>query len=199
MNMEEQRKPEERELKGKGKRTGKEKEKKASGLSWWFLAVVAVIYIVAAFISPATVSKALAKFSGILVQIVPVLVLVFFLLFLTDLFIKPEKVARYLGSGSGVTGWLVATAGGILSSGPIYVWFPFLAEMRKKGMKTSLAAAFLYNRAVKIPLLPLMVYYFGLAFTVVLTVYMIIFSVAVGYLTGVVVDSGDPEEPGSPA
>ena len=60
--------------------------------------------------------------------------------------------------------------------------------MREKGMKTGLAAAFLYNRAVKVPLLPLMVFYFGVAFTVVLTVYMIIFSVVVGYLTELVVD-----------
>lgn len=163
-------------------------KKKASKLSWWFLALVLVLYIAVAFIDPGTVAKAVSIFSAILMQIIPVLVIVFFLLFLADLFIQPKKVAKYLGSESGVTGWLVAIAGGIISSGPIYVWFPFLAEMREKGMKTGLAATFLYNRAVKVPLLPLMIYYFGFAFTVVLTVYMILFSVVVGYLTGMFVE-----------
>ncbi|MBN1431817.1 MAG: permease [Methanomicrobiaceae archaeon] len=165
--------------------------KKPSKLSWGFLAVVIVIYIAVAFIDPVLAKKAFGIFSGILMQVVPVLVFVFFLLFLTDLFIKPEKIAKYLGSESGVTGWLVAIVAGIISSGPIYVWFPFLSEMREKGMKTGLAATFLYNRAVKVPLLPLMIYYFGFAFTVVLTVYMIVFSVAVGFLTGLVVETGD--------
>ena len=164
--------------------------KKPSKLSWGFLAVVIVIYIATAFIEPALAKKAFGIFSGILLQVVPVLVFVFFLLFITDLFIKPEKIAKYLGSESGVTGWLVAIVAGIISSGPIYVWFPFLSEMREKGMKTGLAATFLYNRAVKVPLLPLMIYYFGFAFTVVLTVYMIVFSVVVGFLTALVVEAG---------
>lgn len=166
---------------------------RSSKMSWWFLALVLIIYITVAFLDPATAAKAFSAFSGILMQIVPILVLVFFLLFLTDLFIRPEMVAEYLGSESGVTGWVVAIAGGIISSGPIYVWFPFLAEMREKGMKSGLAATFLYNRAVKVPLLPLMIFYFGFAFTVVLTVYMIIFSVAVGYFTGMIVESGCEE------
>ena len=163
--------------------------KKPSKLNWGFPAFVIVIYIVVAFIDPDLAKEAFWIFFGILMQIIPVLVFVFFLLFITDLFIRPEKVAKYLGSESGVTGWLVAIVAGIISSGPIYVWFPFLSEMREKGMKTGLAATFLYNRAVKVPLLPLMIYYFGFAFTVVLTVYMILFSVVVGFLTGVVVEA----------
>lgn len=174
---------------GTGGQTGQKPggKKKPSKLSWGFLAVVILIYIVVAFIDPVTVSEAVSIFTGLLMQIVPVLVFVFFLLFITDLFIQPKKVAKYLGSGSGVSGWLVAIAGGIISSGPIYIWFPFLSEMREKGMKTGLAATFLYNRAVKVPLLPLMIYYFGFVFTAVLTVYMILFSVVVGFLTGLVV------------
>ena len=170
-----------------------EEKKTASKLSWWFLAVVLAVYVIVAIVEPAIVAKAVSVFSGIIMQIAPVLVLVFFLLFLVDIFIDPEKAAKYLGSKSGITGWLFAVAGGILSSGPIYVWFPFLAEMREKGMKTELAATFLYNRAVKLPLLPLMIFYFGLAFTVVLTVYMILFSVLAGYLTGLVVKAGEDE------
>jgi uncharacterized membrane protein YraQ (UPF0718 family) len=66
--------------------------------------------------------------------------------------------------------------------GSIYLWYPLLKELSEKGMKKGLIATFLYNRAVKIPLLPLMVYYFGWLFTLFLTLYMIIFSVFLGII-----------------
>lgn len=43
-----------------------------------------------------------------------------------------------------------------------------------------LAAVFLYNRAIKIPLLPVMIYYFDVAFTVLLLVFTVIASVIEG-------------------
>ena len=89
---------------------------------------------------------------------------------------------KYLGKESGVKGWLLAITMGIVSHGPIYTWYPLLKELRNHGMRTGLLAVFLYNRAVKIPLLPIMIYYFGVVFVVVLTVYMIIASVIEGKL-----------------
>jgi len=47
-------------------------------------------------------------------------------------------------------------------------------------MRTGLIAAFLYNRAVKIPLIPLMIFYFGIPFVVILTIYTIVASVVEG-------------------
>ena len=57
-----------------------------------------------------------------------------------------------------------------------------LSELKKKGMRTALIATFLYSRAVKLPLLPLMVHYFGAIYTLVLCLYLIIFSVVSGIL-----------------
>ena len=47
-------------------------------------------------------------------------------------------------------------------------------------MRSGLIAAFLYNRAIKIPLLPVMVYYFGIRFVGTLLVWMILASVVEG-------------------
>ena len=55
-----------------------------------------------------------------------------------------------------------------------------LKQLQEQGMRTGLIAVFLYNRAIKIPLLPLMVYYFGLKFVIVLLFYMIIASLVEG-------------------
>jgi len=57
-----------------------------------------------------------------------------------------------------------------------------LQELREAGMRSGLVAAFLYNRAIKLPLLPLMIYYFGTMFVAVLLVYMVIVSVIEGKL-----------------
>ena len=54
--------------------------------------------------------------------------------------------------------------------------------MQKKGVRNGLVATFLYNRAVKIPLLPLMIFYFGMVYTIILTIIMMIVSVFQGLI-----------------
>ncbi|MCP4994325.1 MAG: hypothetical protein GY934_11155 [Gammaproteobacteria bacterium] len=49
-------------------------------------------------------------------------------------------------------------------------------------MRTALIAVFLYNRGIKLPLLPLMVHYFGMAFTLVLATYLTLFSLLNGLI-----------------
>lgn len=89
---------------------------------------------------------------------------------------------KYLGKESGVKGWLLSITMGIVNHDSIYTWYPLLKKLRNHGMRTCLLAVFLYNRGVKIPLPPIMIYYFGIVFVVVLTVYMIIASVIEGKL-----------------
>jgi len=76
------------------------------------------------------------------------------------------------------------------SSLPVYTWYALLRELREKGMRASLAAVFLYSRAVKLPLLPLMIHYFGTAYTLVLCLYLIGFSLVTGVLIRKLEDQG---------
>ena len=57
-----------------------------------------------------------------------------------------------------------------------------LKDLKKHGAGFGFVATFLYNRAVKIPLLPVMFFYFGLTFVVVLTIVMIIASIIQGWI-----------------
>ena len=68
----------------------------------------------------------------------------------------------------------------MLSVGPVYAWYALLGEMRGKGMRSALIATFLYSRALKLPLLPLMIHYFGVAYTLVLSVYLLVFAIIGG-------------------
>ena len=125
---------------------------------------------------------ALEVFLDLLKKVLPVLGIVFALTFLSNLLLNPKIVSRYLGRGAKSSGWPVAIIAGILSMGPIYLWYPLLGELKAKGMRDALIAVFLYNRAVKIPLLPVMIYYFGLRVVLILSVLMILFSIANGLL-----------------
>jgi len=150
------------------------------GAQWVFLITVAVVYTVVLIIHPLACVESFFGFLRLIVRMLPVLALVFGIIFFTNLLIDPKSISKHLGEGSSIRGWLIAIAGGIISTGPIYMWYPLLSDLKAKGMKTAYVAAFLYNRAVKIPLLPMMVFYFGVRYTVVLTVYMVLFSILNG-------------------
>ncbi|MEA3463912.1 MAG: hypothetical protein U9R14_02465 [Patescibacteria group bacterium] len=147
---------------------------------WIFLIIIAIIYVIAVIIDLNLAKNALLEFVFLFKKIIPVFALVFVFIFLSNLFLNAEKISKFMGENAKTKGWLISIVGGILSSGPIYMWYPLLADLKEKGMKDGFIAAFLYNRAVKIPMLPMMIYYFGLPFTAVLTFYIIMFSIING-------------------
>jgi len=158
------------------------REKSLAG--WYFLGVIILIYVIVFFINSSLFLSALHSFIAICRKVIPVIILVFILMVITNYALKPQLLVKHLGKDAGVKGWLIAIIAGILSSGPIYLWYPLLHELQKRGVRNGLLAVFLYNRAVKIPLLPLLIAYFGVAYTVILTLVMILFSV----IQGVVVE-----------
>jgi uncharacterized membrane protein YraQ (UPF0718 family) len=151
--------------------------------NWLFLGVVILLYAVGAALDAATIDRALSLFVSIARQVIPVFVLVFVLVFFTNLLVRPETVARHLGAGAGCRGWMIALFAGIVSMGPVFLWYPMLADLREKGMRTAFIATFLSARAIKLTLIPLMIFYFGAAFTTVLTAYLAGFALLAGYLT----------------
>lgn len=149
---------------------------------WLFLLAVAAVYALVALFDTAAVSRALVHFAGVMQQVLPALVGVFVLLLILNLLVSPQWVRRNLGRRSGLRAWVITLAGGVLAAGPVYPWYALLQDLRAKGMRHALAAVFLYSRAVKLPLLPFMVHYFGIAFTVVLCSYLVLFAVVNGLL-----------------
>lgn len=160
-----------------------EGQRKKTGLGGWlFLLIVLAAYGVTGAVDAETASQALRFFAKVMRNVLPVLVIVFFLLLAADLLFEPEWIRRNLGKEAGIKGWLLAVVGGVLATGPVYAWYALLRELREKGMRPSLAAVFLYSRAIKLPLLPLMIHYFGSAFTLVLCLYLLGFSFVNGAL-----------------
>jgi len=159
-----------------GDKGGEKKRKWNKHYDFYFLVAVIFLYFLLFFFDPKGAYNALKVSGNIFIQIIPVLLLVILFMAFINYFLHPKTVAKYAGKESGIKGWLLAISAGIISHGPIYVWYPLLKELRDRGMRSCLIAAFLYSRSIKIPLLPLMVYYFGVLFVVVLLPYIVIAS-----------------------
>jgi uncharacterized membrane protein YraQ (UPF0718 family) len=160
-------------------KTKKEKEK-GRWIGLYFLGFVIGLYLFILYFNFENAYNSLKASGDIFVKLVPILFLVVFLMGLLNYFLKPKEISKYIGKDSGTRGWVLSALAGIISMGPVYAWYPFLKELRKQGMRPGLAAVFLYNRAIKIPLLPVMIYYFGAGFAVVLLIFTIIASLVEG-------------------
>jgi uncharacterized membrane protein YraQ (UPF0718 family) len=152
-----------------------------------FLCGVVLLYGVLYLLFPEKMLVALRRSGSMFANILIPLGLVFLILFFINLFINPGQVVRLFGKRSGVKGVFFATVAGILSMGPIYAWYPLLKELRQKGAKDSLLAIFLGNRAVKPFLMPIMISYFGLHYVLILTLFTIGGSLALGSIVGALV------------
>ena len=147
---------------------------------WLFLAVVMLVYGISAVIDWDLTRRALESFIQMADKVAPALVLVFALFFISNLFLNPKRIEKYLGKQSGLKGWFLAIGAGVLSTGPVYAWYAVLSNLKQQGMRSALMVAFLYSRAVKLPLLPLMIHYFGIGYTLVLCLYLIGFAIVSG-------------------
>lgn len=151
---------------------------------WLFLGIVLLAYLILSLASPGKAVNTFVFFTQVMRQVLPMLALAFLLLFIANLVLQPKRVRHFLGKGSGIKGWILAVFAGIFSVGSIYAWYAILSELQQKGMRNALIAVFLYSRAIKLPLLPLMIHYFGAVYTLVLCFYLVCFSI----ISGIIMD-----------
>ena len=156
---------------------------------WLFLFCVALLYGLGSLTHPAIVVKAASSLGAVMTRILPALALVFVFMVFMNLFAKKEWLGRHIGGARGSRASLLAVVLGIISVGSIYAWYPLLGELREKGVGAAPLAMFLYSRALKLPLLPIMVHYFGVAYTGALAVSIVVFSILSGLIVGRLVDA----------
>jgi len=154
--------------------------KKSNKSSWYFLRAVVLIYFVVYITNPAQAFSALEFSYTLALKLIPVFAFVFIFMVIVDLVLTPARIVKYIGEEAGIKKWIFIIIGGILSTGPVYMWYPLLADLQKKGVSDGLLATFLYNRAIKLQYLPLLVVYFSWTFIVLMTLLMIAGSVAQG-------------------
>jgi len=152
---------------------------KKRNAAWLFFIAVLLVYIVLAFIDFELFTSSVNFFFNLIIRIIPIFIIILILMIITNYFITPKLIMKYFNA-PGIKKWLFVVIAGILSTGPIYMWYPLLADLREKGINYGFTATFLYSRAIKIWLLPVIVFYFSVQYVIVLTVVMIIFSIIQG-------------------
>jgi len=150
--------------------------------SYYFFVFVVAAYLATAFFDSSAVVASLEFAGNLLFKILPILLLVFGVMFIFNFFITPELITKNLTKSSGLRRWLIAIGGGIISTGPIYLWYPLLRELKKHGVSDGFVAAFLYSRAIKPFLFPVMIFYFGWTYALILTLVMILMSFGEGVI-----------------
>lgn len=148
---------------------------------WLFPAAVLVLYGLLYLLSPTKTVLAFASCAKAGRSLVVPLAFVIVVMFLLNLFIRPSHVSGLLGQRSGAKAIVLSLVAGIISAGPIYAWYPLLKDLKEQGAADGPMAVFLYNRAVKPFLLPVMIGYFGWQYVLVLTFLMILGSILLGY------------------
>ena len=153
---------------------------KSKKTKWYFLILVVFAYASIAVWRLDIFFQAL-KFSGhIFSKLAPAFVFVFAIMVISNYFLTADRVIKHVGARAGWRKWVYVIAAGIVASGPIYLWYPVLKDLKDKGMEDGLVATFLYNRAIKFSFIPLMIVYFNWSFIITLTILMIIASVIQG-------------------
>ncbi len=102
---------------------------------------------------------------------------------LINYFINNNILRKYLGEEVGISGWIIAIIIGIISMGPVYMWYPLMKDLQDKEVKDKFLSSFLYNRGIKLQWAPLLIVYFGWAFSLTLLIVMAIFSIPQGIIT----------------
>ena len=150
-----------------------------------FFLLVLILYVFLLIFDYSSACAVFFDFLNMGKKIFPLLFFVFLAMIFVNLFLTEDVMKKHLGEGRGLKGFLYATVAGILVSGPPYVLYPMLAELKKKGLSDDHVAIFLYNRNVKIPFFPALILYFGFAYSIILSIYIIIFS----FFNGVLLDN----------
>ncbi len=167
----------------KKKNKNQMRKKKNSKGRLYFLISVVLLYLMLIPFFPNKSVAVLKFFIKLLLRLIPIFIFVYAIMLLIYYFVNKAFLRKYMGEESGVKGWLIAIITGIISTGPMYVWYPLMKELRKNGVKDRYLATFLYNRGIKPAWLPLLIFYFGWFYSLTLLTVMAVLSILQGLMT----------------
>jgi len=145
-----------------------------------FLWTILISFIVSFFINKSYFLKVLHDVIYIFIhQLIFILIIIFVFTFIINLMLNNSKIKNILKGTKNHTKYIISILWWILSTWPIYMWYPFLKEMKKHWLNYWHIATFIYARSVKIPMLAAMIFYFWLKYTIIFNITLIISSVLV--------------------
>ncbi len=133
--------------------------------SHWLLCLTAALYLGAFVMQPERAMAAVHTTMTIFGSVLLLILSVFGLIGLLQVWISRDLIVRLLGRESGLKSLLLATFCGTLLIGPAYLVFPLLMEIRRQGARWAVIAIVLTSYAVKLQMLPVESGFLGWPFT----------------------------------
>ncbi len=129
--------------------------------------LVACVYIGAWLVNPQKAAASLYYGGQLFISVFILIIAVFALVGLIQVWIGRDLIASVLGREAGVKGLLIAVGCGAMLIGPPYIIFPLLMGLRKLGARWAVVAIVLAAYALKPQMLPVEVEFLGLPFALV--------------------------------
>jgi len=148
----------------------------------WITFAIIGLYFWAYTVDPVQTGQALQRGLEIFVSALPIIISVFGLVGLTQVWISRERVSQMVGQESGWSGLLLAALCGTILLGPAYIIFPLLMSLHQQGARWAVIATVLAAYTVKIPMIPLEVLFLGWKFSLIRGVLTLLFAIPMGLL-----------------
>jgi uncharacterized membrane protein YraQ (UPF0718 family) len=152
-----------------------------------YLALIAIVYLVLSRIDREKTGRSLQVAWRSLWMLLPLLIAVFSLVGLFQVFLTPEQVQRAMGAGNGWLALLVGGGIGAVSIGPPLAAYPLAGSMLEAGAWPPAVAAFIVSWiSVGVVTLPFEAATFSLRFALLRNVVNFGLALLIGLLLGVV-------------
>lgn len=131
----------------------------------WLLLVTLGLYLWAFALTPDRAFNALSIATNTFASVLLLIIAVFGLVGLLQVWISRDLIVRLLGREGGIKGLLIAALCGTLLIGPAYIIFPLLMSIQKQGARWAVITIVLTSYAVKLQMIPIEVGFLGWPFS----------------------------------
>ncbi|MFO7577976.1 MAG: permease [Pelovirga sp.] len=131
----------------------------------WLLLLTAALYLWAFASAPQRAAVALFGGAELFLSVLLLIVAVFGLVGLLQVWVSRELIVRLLGREGGLKGLLIAALCGTLLIGPAYIIFPLLMSLQRQGARWAVVAIVLTSYAVKLQMIPIEIGFLGWPFS----------------------------------
>lgn len=150
--------------------------------SQWLLLLTAGLYLWAFLVSPQRAWQAFGIGTTTFASVLLLIVAVFGLVGILQVWISRDLIVRLLGRDSGLKGLLIAALCGTLLIGPAYIIFPLLMSLQRQGVRWAVIVIVLSSYAVKLQMIPIEVEFLGWPFSLVRSLLTVALAIPAGLL-----------------
>ena len=155
--------------------------------NWLFLWIILFIYLMTWLFNFNFFLNVWKDFLNVLInQILIVLIIVFVFMFLLNLLLQKDTVKDKIKNSTNSTKYIFSIIWWIFSTGPVYMWYPFLKKLNNHWLNYGHISSFIYARAVKMPFLAIMIFYFWLKYTIIFNIVLIFLALIVWVLVNLI-------------